>query len=286
MGPLGMDPWFFVGQPTRPVCSYSFGISIAASIPEILVFTDWPTHIPVANIGTSDSAAPGAPWIASPLYRLFKVSLDSGSLPEDWTRATITPVFKKGNKHCPKNCRPVSFTCLIVKVLECLIHRKMERFLADNDKISSSQHGFRRAHSCQTQLLETIHQWAETLDRGTSSHAIFWILRKLSTRFHKRGCFWSWTTLESEVNCSEGLELFCLIGSSECCVMDAHQLGPEWFEFHKGLYSDHYCFWSILMTSATILITLQALCRRRCYLSWNIWECRLCCCTGGSCKVV
>ncbi len=49
----------------------------------------------------------------------------------------------------------------------------MVRFLADNDKINSSQHGFRQAHSFQTQLLETIHQWAESLDRGTSSHAIF-----------------------------------------------------------------------------------------------------------------
>ncbi len=39
----------------------------------------------------------GAPWIASPLYRLFKASLDSGSLPEEWTRANITPVFTKGN---------------------------------------------------------------------------------------------------------------------------------------------------------------------------------------------
>ncbi len=75
----------------------------------------------------------------------------------------------------------------------------------------------------------------------------FWILRKLSTRFHTRDCFWSWTTLESEVNCSDGLELFRLIGSSECCLMDAQQLGPEWFpEFHKGLYSDHYGVWSLL----------------------------------------
>ncbi len=44
----------------------------------------------------------GAPWIASPLYRLFTASLNSGNLPQDCTRANITPVFKKGNKHHPK----------------------------------------------------------------------------------------------------------------------------------------------------------------------------------------
>ena len=115
----------------------------------------------------------GAPWIASPLCRLFKGSLISGCFLQNWTRANITPVFKKGNKHHPRNYQPVSLTCLVVKVLERLIHRQVVRFLNDNKKINVAQYGFRKAHSCQTQLLETIHQRAENLDRGTSTHAVF-----------------------------------------------------------------------------------------------------------------
>ena len=85
----------------------------------------------------------------------------------------ITPVFKKGDKHAPKNYRPVSLTSLVIKVMERLIQRRLVKSLNDNDKLNQCQHGFRQAHSCQTQLLETIHQLARTLDNGASSHIIF-----------------------------------------------------------------------------------------------------------------
>ena len=115
----------------------------------------------------------GAPWIAKPLLNLFNASLKSGRLPRDWTRANITPVFKKGNKHAPKNYHPVSLTSLVVKVLECLIQRRLVKLLNDNDKLNPFQHGFCQAHSCQKQLLETIHQLARTLNSGASSHIFF-----------------------------------------------------------------------------------------------------------------
>ena len=45
--------------------------------------------------------------------------------------------------------------------------------MIDNNILSSSQHGFRAQHSCQTQLLETIHDWAKSIDNKSSTHAIF-----------------------------------------------------------------------------------------------------------------
>ena len=65
-----------------------------------------------------------------------------GRLPCDWSRTNITPVFKKGNKHAPKNYRPVSLTSLVVKVLEHLIQRRLVKFLSNNDKLNPFQHGF------------------------------------------------------------------------------------------------------------------------------------------------
>ena len=56
--------------------------------------------------------------------------------------------------------------------MECLVQRRLVKFLNDNDKLNPLQQGFRQAHSCQTQLLETINQLARTLDHGTSSHVI------------------------------------------------------------------------------------------------------------------
>ena len=46
-------------------------------------------------------------------------------------------------------------------------------FLLENNKLNPYQHGFRQHHSYQTQLIETIHCWANALDRGLTSHIIF-----------------------------------------------------------------------------------------------------------------
>ena len=56
----------------------------------------------------------GTSWLANPLVRLFSLSLNQGYLPDDWTSANVTPVFKKGNKHLVANYRPISLTCTVV----------------------------------------------------------------------------------------------------------------------------------------------------------------------------
>ena len=115
----------------------------------------------------------GAPWLAKPLSTLFGASLRFGCLPSDWTSANVTPIFKQGSKHSPLNYRPISLTSLVVKLLERVIQRKLVIFLTIHHKLNPSQHGFRNGHSCQTQLIETVHKWAESLDHGLSTHVVF-----------------------------------------------------------------------------------------------------------------
>ena len=113
----------------------------------------------------------GAPWIASPLNRLFNLSLSQGHLPRDWTSANVTPIFKNGSKHSVANYRPISLTCIVVKTLETLLHNHLTNSL--RDKLSHYQHGFQKGHSCQTLLLKTVHEWAQNLNRASSTHVIF-----------------------------------------------------------------------------------------------------------------
>ena len=47
--------------------------------------------------------------LAWPLTILFKKSLSAGEIPEDWKRASVIPLFKKGKKSSPSNYRPISF---------------------------------------------------------------------------------------------------------------------------------------------------------------------------------
>ena len=131
----------------------------------------------------------GAPWIAEPLARLFNMSMSSGQLPREWTRGNVTPIFKKGSKHIPSNYRPVSLTSLVVKIMERLIHQELSKYLHDHHKLSPTQHGFRSRHSCQTQLLESVYQWAKVLDQRSSVHVIFLDFSKaFDTVSHKKLC--------------------------------------------------------------------------------------------------
>jgi hypothetical protein len=59
-------------------------------------------------------ASPLAPILAS----IFNKSINSGSVPNDWKLANITPIFKKGERFKPSNYRPVSLTCICSKLLE------------------------------------------------------------------------------------------------------------------------------------------------------------------------
>ena len=50
--------------------------------------------------------------IARPLSVVSERAWKTGEVPEDWRKASVTPVFKKGRKEDPGNCRPVSLTKL------------------------------------------------------------------------------------------------------------------------------------------------------------------------------
>ncbi len=58
----------------------------------------------------------GAPWLADPISSLFNLSLQRGCLPRDWISVNVVPVYKKGCKHSVSNYRPISLTCIAVKV--------------------------------------------------------------------------------------------------------------------------------------------------------------------------
>ena len=73
-------------------------------------------------IKLKDSKAPGddgiipeflkklASVISQPLAIIFRKSVAEGVVPQEWKRANITPVFKKGSRSDPGNYRPVSLT--------------------------------------------------------------------------------------------------------------------------------------------------------------------------------
>ena len=107
-----------------------------------------------------------APEIAEVVCFLFNQSYTLSKLPADWCKANVVPIFKKGAKQDPNNYRPVSLTVALCKVMEHVIYRSIVQHFEHNNILYSKQHGFRKNHSCETQLLLTIEDLAKNLDEG------------------------------------------------------------------------------------------------------------------------
>ena len=103
----------------------------------------------------------------SPILRcIFQLSLDSGTIPNDWRAASIVPVSKKGDKHLASNYRPISLTSITCKLMEHIIHSQGMDHLDEHSILCDNQHGFRSKRSCETQLVITIEEIARKLANG------------------------------------------------------------------------------------------------------------------------
>ena len=95
---------------------------------------------------------------------LFQQSIDKGEIPKEWSLANICPLFKKGDRSLACNYRPVSLTCVPCKLLEHIVCSNIMAHLDEHRLLSEKQHAFRKWHSCETQLITVIDDWAKILD--------------------------------------------------------------------------------------------------------------------------
>ena len=79
-----------------------------------------------------ESSAQVAPF----LKYIFQKSLD-------WRVATICPIYKKGDRSCPNNYRPVSLTSVVCKVLEHIVCSSIMNHL-DAHELITIRHAFHK----------------------------------------------------------------------------------------------------------------------------------------------
>lgn len=110
--------------------------------------------------------------LAPALTFIFNQSLKTGTLPRDWREANIAPIFKKGNKNCPANYRPVSLTCVCAKLMEHIVVHHIMKHLEEHNILTDLQHGFRAKRSCVTQLITTVSDFINSYDHDSQSDVI------------------------------------------------------------------------------------------------------------------
>jgi len=111
--------------------------------------------------------------LTTPLVEIFRKSVSTGEVPDEWKKANVTPIFKKGTKKDPGNYRPVSLTSVCCKMLESILRDALMDHLTCNNLLKASQHGFMPGKSCTTNLLEFFEKTTQAIDAGLPFDVIF-----------------------------------------------------------------------------------------------------------------
>ena len=114
-----------------------------------------------------------------PLTIIFRKSLSTAIIPDDWKLANVVRIFKKGDRKKPGNYQPISLASVVVKLLESLIRDVLMNHFTTNHLFVNEQHGFLPAQSCITQLLVAIEKWTEALDQGLPVDVIYLDFKKV-----------------------------------------------------------------------------------------------------------
>ena len=77
-----------------------------------------------------------------------------------------TTIQEKGDRSKPSNYRPVSLTLICCKIMEHIIHSTVMKHLDMHDILVNAQYGFRKFRSCESQLIVTVQDLADSLNRN------------------------------------------------------------------------------------------------------------------------
>ena len=94
------------------------------------------------------------------LHRIMCLAWENGQVPEDWQRAVIVPVHKKGSKLKCENYRGISLLSIPSKVYARILDERTRD--VTESKVLEAQGGFRKGRSCTDQLF-TIRQMSEKM---------------------------------------------------------------------------------------------------------------------------
>ena len=74
-------------------------------------------------------------------------------MPCAFKNAKVIPLYKKGDKNCCGNYRPVSILPVVSKVFERVVCDQLQDYLYSSNILFSNQSGFRKQHSTNTALI-------------------------------------------------------------------------------------------------------------------------------------
>ena len=110
--------------------------------------------------------------ISKRLGVLMVKTLKDGNMPQDWKKADVSQIYKKGVRNRAETYRPISLTSIVCKIMESLIKAVMHHILS-NKLLPPKQYSFISGRSTVTQLLRYLDSCVETIEIGGVTGTIY-----------------------------------------------------------------------------------------------------------------
>src|SRR6218665_912098 len=124
--------------------------------------------------------------IAMVVSDIINTSFDTGIVLLDLKLASVTPVFKQGDKLNTTNYRPISILPYFAKIMEKIMCARLNSYIDKLSLIYFGQFGFRAGHSTDMALIDIHNHTISAIDDKKLSILIFLDLAKaLDTVNHK-----------------------------------------------------------------------------------------------------
>jgi exonuclease III len=164
------------------------------------------------------------------MHRLICKIWQDEVAPEDWRKAIIVPLYKKGDKSVCDNWRGISLLSVTGKVYA---HLLLERLVAAVDgKISETQSGFRKARGCADQIFTLRRVMEQAREKKKSLYMCFIDLKAAYDTVRREDL---WLAVEEYGASSKLCRLIkTLYVGTQAAVRVEGEL-TDWFEVKTGL---------------------------------------------------
>ena len=116
--------------------------------------------------------------ISIPLSELINKSFATGCFPNICKTAKVIPIFKTESRLLRNNYRSISLLSNISKIIEKIMHQRLNKFLEENNCFYNLQFGLRLNLSTNNALLSIIENIQTDLDNGDFAAGVFIDLKK------------------------------------------------------------------------------------------------------------
>ena len=111
--------------------------------------------------------------LAPVLSHIINLSLNSGTFPNLWKIAKVTPIYKSGIINAPENYRPISVLPILSKVAERAVQTQLMEFLETNNLIDVGQYGYRKMRSTEEAVIKLCDDIRYQANNGLLVGAVF-----------------------------------------------------------------------------------------------------------------